>query len=99
MKEERNVNVFFLIDASNSMAFASTPKLKNEYAIEFVATLSYLALDVGDRVGFALFSDKILKDIIIKSGLVEVFGLLQNFKLVVLKQFHGIMMQYIAIGF
>ena len=30
-EEERDLNVFFLLDFSSSMVFGSTPKLKNEY--------------------------------------------------------------------
>ena len=62
-KEERNVEVFFLIDASSSMVFGSTPKLKVEYTAEVVAALAYAILNAGDRVGFALFTDKIIKKV------------------------------------
>jgi len=60
-KEERNLSTLFLIDASSTMVCSSIEKLKNEYAAEFVASLSYIMLDVGDSVGFALFSDTIIK--------------------------------------
>ena len=52
--EERNLNVFFLIDASSSMVYGSTDKLKMEYAAEIVATLSYTILQAGDSISFAL---------------------------------------------
>lgn len=58
--EERNINVFFLFDVSNSMLFASTPKLKCEYAAELVASLSFAVLQAQDSVGFAMFSDDIV---------------------------------------
>jgi|TARA_B100001971_G_C18234154_1_gene565955 uncharacterized protein (DUF58 family) len=61
--EERNINIFFLIDVSSSMVFGSTDKLKNEYAAEIVASLSHVALEAGDKIGAALFSDKIIKNI------------------------------------
>ena len=57
--EERNLEVFFLIDVSSSMVFGSTKKLKNEYVTELVATLTYSVLRVGDSVGYCFFSDKI----------------------------------------
>lgn len=60
-KEERNVEVFFLIDVSSSMIFGSTQKIKIEYVAELTAALAYAILNVGDRVGFALFTDKIVK--------------------------------------
>ncbi|HII17549.1 TPA: DUF58 domain-containing protein [Candidatus Woesearchaeota archaeon] len=58
--EERNITVFFLIDVSSSMVFGSTSKLKNEYAAELVASLTHVALESGDSVGFAAFSDNIV---------------------------------------
>lgn len=57
--QERNLEVFILIDVSSSMVFGSTKKLKNEYAAELIATLSYAILNVGDSLGYAFFSDKI----------------------------------------
>ena len=59
--EERDVKIFFLIDVSSSMVFGSTPKLKNEYTLEMIAALANLIVKSGDRVGFALFNDKIVK--------------------------------------
>jgi len=60
--EERNLNVFFLIDVSNSMILSSIPKLKCEYAAELVSCLSYAMLKSGDNVGYALFNDSIVKE-------------------------------------
>lgn len=60
-REERNLDVFFLIDASSTMVYSSIKKLKNEYAAEFVASLAYVMLNAGDSVGYALFSDGIIK--------------------------------------
>tara|TARA_Y100000310_G_scaffold179357_1_gene179333 strand:- start:8950 stop:9840 length:891 start_codon:yes stop_codon:yes gene_type:complete len=59
-EEERNLNVFFLVDASNSMVYSSISKLKCEYAAELVGSLGFVILHSGDSVGFTLFSDKIL---------------------------------------
>lgn len=59
--EERELKVLFLIDISNSMLFGSTTKLKNEYAVELIASLSYAILGAGDNVGIALFNDKVVK--------------------------------------
>ena len=57
--EERNLKVFFLIDASNSMIFGSGTKLKNEYAAELVLSLVHPMIEAGDQVGFAMFTDEI----------------------------------------
>lgn len=59
--EERNIEIFFLVDTSSSMVFGSTEKLKNEYAAEIAASLSYVMLQAGDSVGFALFNDRIVE--------------------------------------
>jgi len=58
--EERNLNVFLLIDVSSSMVFGSTPRLKNEYAAELATSLCHAILQASDSVGFALFTDKIV---------------------------------------
>lgn len=59
--EERNIDVFFLIDASSSMIFGSTKELKLVYAAELTASLSYVISKAGDSTGFAMFSDKIIE--------------------------------------
>ena len=59
--EERQLNVFILIDVSSTMFYGSTFKLKNEYAAELAASLCYAVLQADDAVGFALFSDKIVQ--------------------------------------
>jgi uncharacterized protein (DUF58 family) len=61
LTEERNVNIIFLIDVSSSMSFTSVEKLKNEYAAELVASMAFAATRVGDSVGLAMFTDKIVK--------------------------------------
>lgn len=59
--EERQLNVYFLVDVSNSMLFGSSNKLKAEYAAEFVASLSHLVVGAGDNIGLAMFSDDVVK--------------------------------------
>jgi uncharacterized protein (DUF58 family) len=66
--EERNINVFFLFDVSNSMLFASIDKLKAEYAAEVIASLSFSVLQAGDSVGMAMFTDRVVKLLPIKMG-------------------------------
>ena len=61
--EERDIDVFFLLDASSNMLFGSTDKLKVEYMIELVASLSHAVLEAGDNVGLGLFTDKIVEKI------------------------------------
>ncbi len=59
--EERELNVYFLVDVSNSMLFGSGSQLKAEYTAEFVASLSHLVLSAGDNIGLVMFSDKVVK--------------------------------------
>jgi len=66
--EEKDVSVFFLVDCSHSMVFGSTEKLKNEYAVELVASLSYAILEADDSVGLAMFNDKIVDKIYPSKG-------------------------------
>lgn len=57
--EERDRKFMFLVDVSDNMVFGSTEKLKCEYSVELCAALSHLILSSGDRVGFALYNDKV----------------------------------------
>ncbi len=56
--EERDVDVFFLLDCSSRMLFGSTNKLKAEYNIELSASLAHAILEAGDNTGLLLYSDK-----------------------------------------
>ena len=60
-REERNLNVYILLDTSSSMVFGSTKKLKMEYAAELAAAFSYFILDANDRVSMLMFNDKIAR--------------------------------------
>jgi uncharacterized protein (DUF58 family) len=57
-EQEKSVNVYFLLDVSNSMLFTSTEKLKAEYGAELVSALSYAILRSGDGVGLSMFTDR-----------------------------------------
>jgi len=60
-KEERELDIYFLVDVSSSMVFGSKDKLKAEYAAEIVALMSHMSLNSGDRVGMVMYSDKPMK--------------------------------------
>ncbi len=60
-KEERDLDVYILLDVSNSMIFGSTEKLKSEYSVEIVAAISHIVLSTGDKAGLLMFSDRIKK--------------------------------------
>lgn len=59
--EERELHVFLLIDVGSTMLFGSTSKLKNEYAAELASSLCFAVLQSLDAVGFAIFSNKVIK--------------------------------------
>ncbi len=71
--EERNLDVFFLVDTSSTMLFGSTEKLKIEYATELVASLSYIILRSGDKVGLAIFNNNIVKLLPLQQGNKQFF--------------------------
>lgn len=73
--EERNLEVFFLVDVSSSMIVSSTPKLKSEYAAEVVASLAYTVLHAGDSVGIALFAGKVVKEIHAGVGMAQFYAI------------------------
>jgi len=59
--EERDLNVFFVVDVSGSLRFGSRAVTKRELAAEVTALLAFAALRNHDRVGAALVSDRMLR--------------------------------------
>jgi len=76
--EERQLNVYFLVDVSNSMLFGSSNKLKAEYAAEFIASLSHLIIVAGDNVGLVMFNGEVAK-VLHPSSSKNQFALLTKF--------------------
>ncbi|MEA2035928.1 MAG: DUF58 domain-containing protein [Nanoarchaeota archaeon] len=76
--EERNLTAYFLLDVSSSMVFGSIKKLKNEYAAEFVGSLAYAMMDVGDSVGIGMFNDGIIKHIPPSRSKHQFYGILKS---------------------
>ncbi|MFA4960844.1 MAG: DUF58 domain-containing protein [Candidatus Pacearchaeota archaeon] len=76
--EERDLNIYFILDVSSSMLFGSGDKLKSEYAAELIAALGHLILGSGDRTGLIMFSEKIVK-ILYPSGGKNQFFLFTKF--------------------
>ncbi|MFH1585767.1 MAG: DUF58 domain-containing protein [archaeon] len=58
-KEERELEIFFVVDVGDNMVFGSTPKLKCEFMAEMVAAFSMVMVHENDRIGYVLYSDKI----------------------------------------
>ncbi len=73
--EERNLNVFFLFDTSNSMLYSSTGKLKAEYAAEVIASFGFIVLHNLDHVGLSMFTDTIMNRLNLGSGSSQFYKL------------------------
>jgi uncharacterized protein (DUF58 family) len=67
-EEERELTVMLLIDMSASSLFGTSTAAKKTISTEIAATLSFSAVNNGDKVGAILFSDKIDKYIPPKKG-------------------------------
>jgi uncharacterized protein (DUF58 family) len=57
--EERDLTLLLLVDLSGSQRFGSRFLLKRDYAAELAAVLAFSAVANHDRVGAALFTDRI----------------------------------------
>lgn len=58
-REERELTVMLLVDASGSQAFGTAGQLKRELVTEIGATLAFSAITNNDKVGLIAFSDEI----------------------------------------
>lgn len=72
--EERELNMFLLIDMSHSNNFGS----KKDIITEVAATLAFSACKNNDKVGVIFFTDKVEKFIPSKSGRKHVLSILEN---------------------
>lgn len=71
--EERDVNVYFLVDASSGMLFGSGDELKAEFVGKIVCVLANLILTSGDKVGLIMYSDKEKKSIKVSGSKNQLF--------------------------
>lgn len=76
--EERNLDVFFLIDVSSNMLTSSTKKLKSEYSAELISTIAFSVLGAGDKVGFALFSKGLIKESVLSNKKSQFYTLIES---------------------
>ena len=76
-EEERELSVIILIDVSSSGVFGSK-NLKIDLGVEIAAMLSFSAIKNNDKVGLALFSDKVEKYIPPKKGKKHVLRLMTD---------------------
>lgn len=72
-KEERDINVYFLVDSSSSMITGSTKSLKAEYVAEMISTLAKSVISSGDSVGLTMFSEGIKKEVRMGMGIPQFY--------------------------
>ncbi|EHK02367.1 von Willebrand factor type A [Candidatus Haloredivivus sp. G17] len=56
-EEEKDMDVFIILDASDSMMFGTADKMKSEYAAIVSAAIAYASTDAGINVGFGIYAD------------------------------------------
>jgi uncharacterized protein (DUF58 family) len=56
-EEEKDMDVFIILDVSDTMMFGTAEKLKSEYAAVVAAALTYASVDAGINAGFGMFGD------------------------------------------
>lgn len=77
-KEERELTVTLLVDASSSGRFGTHERYKEELAAELCALLAFSAIKNNDKVGLIIFTDEIEKFIPPKKGKPHVLRLIRE---------------------
>ncbi|MBI1389960.1 MAG: DUF58 domain-containing protein [bacterium] len=77
-REERELTVMLVVDASSSSLFGTTGKQKAELAVELSAVLAFSAIKNNDRVGLILFTDRVEKFFPPKKGKKHVLRLIRE---------------------
>jgi uncharacterized protein (DUF58 family) len=77
-REERELTVLLMVDASASSAFGTVNRLKSELTAEVSALLAFSAIKNNDRVGLLIFSDRIEKFIPPKKGVNHVLRVIRE---------------------
>ena len=67
-REERELTVMLLVDASGSGDFGSLNRAKGEIAVEICALLAFSAIKNNDKVGLIIFTDQVEKFIPPRKG-------------------------------
>ncbi len=77
-REERELSVVLLIDASSSGRFGTRDRFKNETAAELGALLAFSAIKNNDKVGLIIFTDRIEKFVPPKKGRAHVLRIIRE---------------------
>jgi uncharacterized protein (DUF58 family) len=77
-KEERELTVMLLVDASSSGQFGTRNQLKAEMAAEICGLLAFSAIRNNDKVGMIIFTDEVEKFIAPRKGSAHVLRLIRE---------------------
>ena len=77
-KEERELTIVLLIDASWSNQFGTANKFKNQVATELCSVLALSAIKNNDKVGMIIFTDKVEKYVKPQKGYSHVLRLVRD---------------------
>jgi len=77
-REERELSVVLLVDASSSGQFGTRERFKSEMAAELCALLAFSAIKNNDKVGLIIFTDKIEKFVPPQKGRGHVLRLIRE---------------------
>ena len=77
-REERELSVVLLVDASSSGRFGTRERFKSEVAAELCALLAFSAIKNNDKVGLIIFTDRIEKFVPPKKGRSHVLRLIRE---------------------
>ena len=77
-REERELSVVLLVDASSSGRFGTRDRFKSEVAAELCALLAFSAIKNNDKVGLIIFTDRIEKFEPPKKGRSHVLRLIRE---------------------
>lgn len=77
-KEERELSVVLLVDASSSGRFGTKERFKSETAAELCALLAFSAIKNNDKVGMIIFTDTIERFVPPKKGRGHVLRLIRD---------------------
>ncbi len=77
-KEERELTVMLLVDASSSGQFGTRSQMKSEMAAEICGLLAFSAIRNNDKVGMIIFTDEVEKFIAPRKGSAHVLRLIRE---------------------
>jgi uncharacterized protein (DUF58 family) len=77
-REERELSVVLMVDASSSGKFGTRGRFKSETAAELCALLAFSAIKNNDKVGLIIFTDTIEKFVPPKKGRAHVLRLIRE---------------------